>query len=87
VTDVGDSAFIVADTGVVTRPSDPAALADGLRRLAGLTAAEREAIGARARARVVNEFSLHAMIQRTAVTYRDLSTRRDRRLLRPSVKA
>ncbi|HEY6358829.1 MAG TPA: glycosyltransferase, partial [Vicinamibacterales bacterium] len=75
VTNVGDSAAIVGDTGLVVPPADPEGLADALVRMAQLAAADRQARGQRARARVVNTFSLHAMIRRTATAYRDLARR------------
>ena len=74
-TNVGDSAAIVGDTGLVVPPGDPEALANALVRMTGLTVADRRARGRLARARVVNTFGLHAMIRRTATTYRDLARR------------
>jgi len=74
-TDVGDSAAIVGDTGLVVPPDDLEGLADALVKMARLAVADRNARGRLARARVVNTFSLHAMILRTATTYRDLARR------------
>jgi glycosyltransferase involved in cell wall biosynthesis len=75
VTNVGDSAAIVGDTGLVVAPGDAEGLADALVTMARLTVADRQARGRLARARVVNTFSLHAMILRTASVYRDLARR------------
>jgi hypothetical protein len=44
-------------------------------KMARLTVADRKARGQLARARVVNTFSLRAMILRTATSYRDLARR------------
>jgi glycosyltransferase involved in cell wall biosynthesis len=66
VTDVGDSAFVVGDTGLVVPPKDPDALA------AALTAAlERRGpdAGRRARKRVVREFSVDKMVERTIACF------------------
>lgn len=64
-TDVGDSALIVGDTGKVVAPGDPAALAAALRALLGEPAVERRARGARARARICDNYSLDMLCQRT----------------------
>ncbi len=53
VTDVGDSARIVGDTGVVIPPQDAVALRDGLVKILANNPAERRSIGARARALVM----------------------------------
>jgi glycosyltransferase involved in cell wall biosynthesis len=58
VTDVGDSAWIVGETGRVVPPSDPNALATAWKSLIVLGSEGRNALGARARERVRNRFSL-----------------------------
>lgn len=58
VTDVGDSRWIVGDTGITVPPRDPLALGEGLRRLAALPSDERRQLGQAARARILNCFSL-----------------------------
>ncbi len=65
VTDVGDSARIVSDTGRVVPPRDPAALANAWREVIALAPEVRAALGKRARQRVVEEFSLARMVERT----------------------
>ncbi|MBM3527021.1 MAG: glycosyltransferase [Alphaproteobacteria bacterium] len=57
-TDVGDARRIVGDSGRVVPPVDPAALAAAIAAEAALTPAERAARGARARTRIVENFSL-----------------------------
>ncbi|MGH8112228.1 MAG: glycosyltransferase [Rhodanobacteraceae bacterium] len=72
-TDVGDAALIVADTGVVVPPRDPAALAHGWAQLAALTPAERRALGTRARRRIVERFAREAIARRFIDLYRELT--------------
>lgn len=57
VTDVGDCAALVGDTGKVVPARDPLALAGVLLEMASLPTESRIALGARARERVIREFS------------------------------
>lgn len=66
VTDVGDAAWVVGDTGIVVPPGHPEALAAGMETLIGKTSGARLALGSRARARIVAEFSPNRLVQRTA---------------------
>jgi glycosyltransferase involved in cell wall biosynthesis len=68
VTDVGDSAYIVADTGLVSPSRDPRALANAIARLIAMGRAGRQQLGAQARKRVETEFSLPSIVRR----YEDL---------------
>lgn len=68
VTDVGDSAWVVGDSGRVVPPSSPESLASALCEVLELPSDERRALGLRARARVMAEFSLSAAADR----YEDL---------------
>ncbi|AHG91034.1 glycosyl transferase group 1 [Gemmatirosa kalamazoonensis] len=61
VTDVGDAAWIVDDTGMVVPPWQPEALADALRVMVALPAERRAALGAAARERVRAHFSLETV--------------------------
>jgi glycosyltransferase involved in cell wall biosynthesis len=65
VTDVGDSARIVGETGAVAPPNDPNALASALKKLIELAPGERRALGKTARQRIVENYSLETMLTRT----------------------
>ncbi|WP_448525702.1 glycosyltransferase [Parathermosynechococcus lividus] len=64
VTDVGDSARIVGSSGEVVPPRNPEVLAAGLVRLLDRLGHEPD-LGHRARQRVVAEFSVERMLERT----------------------
>jgi glycosyltransferase involved in cell wall biosynthesis len=63
VTDVGDSASIVGDTGVVVPPGDPRALADAIRKFLKMDRKERAHLGEKARCRIVDRYSLSKIIE------------------------
>ncbi len=65
VTDVGDSAQIVGDTGSVVAPADHSALAAAIQHLISLPPKERRALGEMCRARIVSEFGMDTLVQRT----------------------
>jgi glycosyltransferase involved in cell wall biosynthesis len=69
VTDVGDSAAIVGDTGCVVQPRDPQALAHALSALLEQAAAVRQTLGARARQRVIDLFALDTIVRRYEELY------------------
>ena len=71
VTDVGDAAAVIADTGRVVARQRPDLLADALAELA---AADRAAIGRRARRRIADEFSTRALVDRTTEALAKLVT-------------
>ena len=72
-TDVGDSALIVADTGIVVPADDPGALAEAWEQLLGLPVAERQDLGRRARDRVVSNYSIDHIASRFWGLYREIS--------------
>ena len=63
VTDVGDSAYIVADSGFVAPPRNPEALAHAIARLIDMDQSGRQQLGAKARQRIETEFSLPAIVR------------------------
>src|SRR5262245_6418080 len=63
VTDVGDSALIVGDTGPVVAPNDMRSLAVELEGLLRLSPQERVALGERARERVAQHFELGNVVK------------------------
>ncbi len=65
-TDVGDSAWLVDDPACICAAADPAALADRMIRLARLSPAERLRLGARARQRILDHFTLERLVEKTA---------------------
>jgi len=72
VTDVGDSAYIVGDTGEVVASGDMPGLAVAVERLLRLSPMERTALGERARGRVESMFEIGEVTSRYEAFYRDL---------------
>ncbi|MEA3053678.1 MAG: hypothetical protein QOG72_2581 [Sphingomonadales bacterium] len=72
VTDVGDAALLVGDTGTVIEPRQPAQLAAALLALATAEAPQRRDLGRRARRRIEEHFSIAAVAEQFAGLYRDL---------------
>jgi glycosyltransferase involved in cell wall biosynthesis len=68
VTDVGDAATLVSDTGRVITPRDPAAMADAWKDLVRSGVEVRHQLGESARLRVVEEFG----ISKTVTAYESL---------------
>src|SRR5262249_22081389 len=72
VTDVGDSALMVGDTGRVVPPRDPVALAEAWRDLLSLGAERRRRLGEDARRRTLELFDLSAVARRYEDLYESL---------------
>jgi glycosyltransferase involved in cell wall biosynthesis len=72
VTDVGDCAYIVGDTGKVVAPGANAQLAEAWAALLALSCADRAALGAKARQRVAENFELGAVVARYEAFYEEL---------------
>lgn len=69
VTDVGDSAAIVAETGAVVAPRDPGALASAIGGLVSAGPERRRALGEAARRRIEGRFSLSAVVAQYEALY------------------
>lgn len=66
VTDVGDSALIVGDIGLVVPPRNPKALASALQHLISLSSTQRAELGLRARERIEEDFGMQKLVKTTA---------------------
>jgi glycosyltransferase involved in cell wall biosynthesis len=75
VTDVGDSAWIINDTGRVVPPRESESLATAWKALIALGRDGRQALGWRARQRVIDYFSLGAVVQQYEDLYECLIAR------------
>jgi len=73
VTDVGDSAMIVGETGVVVSPGDPEALANAWQKLIDAGPEVRQRLGMAARQRVQEHFSLSMIVERYQAIYAELA--------------
>lgn len=74
VTDVGDSALIVGETGTVVPARDPHALAEAWRKLIETGPAVRRRLGMAARHRVQQHFALPRIVERYQAIYAKLAT-------------
>jgi len=75
VTNVGDSALLIAETGQPVAPGDPAALASAILRTIELSQVERAQLGKKARQRIEENFSLVKMVRAYSELYGNLSRR------------
>jgi glycosyltransferase involved in cell wall biosynthesis len=73
ITDIGDSARIVNQTGIVIHPHDHHALAEGVNTLLRMTLAERQMLGKVARERIIEKFSSQNLIRATTNVFIDLT--------------
>jgi glycosyltransferase involved in cell wall biosynthesis len=73
VTDAGDSAYIVGDTGRVVRFGDMQGLAEAMEELLTLPPAERTALGECARTRVAEHFEMGQVVKRYEAFYEELA--------------
>ena len=73
VTDVGDSALIVGDTGMVVAPNDDEALAQAWMRLLCETPEQRRQRGRQARERIGAEFSIASMVDKYEALFRTVA--------------
>lgn len=82
-TDVGDSAWVLGEGGLIAPPRDAEAMGAALERLAGLDEAARRAIGAAGRARAIANFDINDI----AVQYRRLYASAVERVTRDAAPA
>ena len=73
VTDVGDSSLILQGLGRVVPPKDPESFAQACRELLAVPPSQRRKIGAAARARVAECFSLSKSVERYELLYERLA--------------
>lgn len=71
-TDVGDSALIVGDCGVVIKPRNKVALTAAIESLLTLSANERQLIGERSRSRIEENFALGEIVKQYETLYRKI---------------
>lgn len=72
VTDVGDSAYIVGDTGYVVLPTAPQSLAAAWAELLTLPQEARCRLGKQARRRVAEKFSLTNVVKQYEILYEEI---------------
>jgi glycosyltransferase involved in cell wall biosynthesis len=76
-TDVGDSALVVGDTGVVVPPRNDAELYSALMDMVNRGPEARASLGQAARRRIETEFSLDAVVNQYMNLYRQLAAEKD----------
>lgn len=74
VTDVGDSALIVGDSGMVVPPENPREMARAWQALLKKLHGQKDPVGARARERIVASFGVDAMVERTSAALQELGS-------------
>ncbi len=74
VTDVGDSAYIVAETGVAVPPKQPDALAQACLEIIAQPKQQRETLGTQARNRILEFFTIQKIAEQYRSLYKDLIT-------------
>jgi glycosyltransferase involved in cell wall biosynthesis len=72
VTDVGDSALLVGEGGIVVPPSNAGMLADGCQRVIDMDNEQRRSMGNVGRKRIIEHFSLNKVIDQYEHFYRSI---------------
>lgn len=72
VTDVGDSAWIVGNTGQVVQPRNPEALCAGWLKLMEMGVEARHDLGDKARQRIEDLFSIESIVQQYEQLYQEV---------------
>ena len=72
VTDVGDSAIIVKDAGFVIPPKNPKALGEAIIKIIEMGEEERREMGARARNRIINNYSIEKVVNSYEQLYKKI---------------
>lgn len=80
VTDVGDSALIVGDTGLVVPRRDPLALAEAWRKVLEMDPAARAELGLSARRRAISKYSLGTIVSHYEQLFEELAGSRTPRI-------
>lgn len=73
VTNVGDTAIVVGDTGIVVPPSDPTAMAQAWSQFVEMGEAARRAQGRAARARILENYDLETIVNRYESLYAEMA--------------
>lgn len=71
VTDVGDSSYIVGDTGLVVLPQDPVAMAKAWDQILVMSSEDRRDLGMSARDRIISSFSIDRIVRKYEDFYSD----------------
>lgn len=86
-TDVGETATLVGDTGILIPPRDPIALRDAILQFASLSPTERAAFGRRAVERMHAQFCIRVVAERYRTLYHEVIAARRHRIARRAVRA
>lgn len=76
-TDVGDAAFLIGEAGIVVKPQDSQALADGLERLVSAGETYRSDLGEKAQHRVYENFTMNCAKSRFKKVYEQMCPSKD----------
>ena len=72
-TEVGDSAYLIADTGKIVPPRDSQALAAAWQKLIGVGANGRKRLGEKARRRIAEHFNLSEIMHQYERLYLEVT--------------
>lgn len=80
VTDVGDSELIIGNTGLAVQAQDPGLLAEAIIAILSRSREERQRLGAAARKRIRDNFSLPVIARQYEELYRSLLDKKQKKL-------
>ena len=83
VTDVGDAAQIVGETGLVVPPKNPVALAEAWRKMLDFGRESRNRLGMAARQRIMEQFNLSQIVDRYQSLFEELVSSGPDKIRRP----